>query len=156
MPSGPCWARTSEPWRSTQGALRLVNAFLDSSESEEIIRFDEQLDFWLFTSTHLLTIAACKAVPQTEYREIAALFARNCDVARDPFLHESLRLEFKRFLMDHLDCVEISHALSRAMIVFVICHEIAHLSQGHGSLPASSSQEDEAALNDSWYFLPAN
>ncbi len=44
-------------------------------------------------------------------------------------------------LTNHHDCLELSHALSRAMIVFVICHEIAHVALEHPSTMPSRDNE---------------
>jgi len=126
-------------------AMRLINAFAEHSEQQtERIYFDEQLDFWLLTCTHLTVVAACKQLESDEYQELISLLLATLEVPSNPYLHEQNRPRFKQFLFAHHDCLELSHALSRAMIVFTICHELGHVVLGHTRSDESLTQEMEA------------
>jgi hypothetical protein len=126
-------------------SLRRVNAFAEAPSGEpEKVFFDEQLDFWIMTCTHLTAVAACKTLDPGPYRDLVDLFLDTLDVPADPLLHEFFRPRFKPFLIQHHDCLELSHALSRAMIVFVILREVAHITLGHTALQPSPDQEFEA------------
>jgi hypothetical protein len=126
-------------------ALRLINAFAEHSEQgTEKIFFDEQLDFWLLTCAQLTAVAACKQLEAAEYRDLISLFLATLEVPNNPYLHEEYRPRFKHFLFAYHDCLELSHALSRAMIVFTICHELGHVQLGHTRTDESLTHEIEA------------
>lgn len=138
-----------EPFTTTPfdaSALRNVNAYAERSTASgaDTIYFDEQLDFWLLTCVHLTTVAACKALSAIEYRSLIQLLMGQLDVPGNPYLHERHQARFKGFMMRHVDCLELSHALSRAMVVFVMCHEVAHTSLGHTAEEQRIEHEIEA------------
>lgn len=135
------------------GAMRLVNAFAEPIDKDsQSIYFDEQLDFWLFTCAHLMVVAACKALEDPGYRNLISLFINTLNVPLNPYLHEKNRLPFKKFLLEYHDCVELSHALSRSMIVFTVCHELAHIKHGHISMSETPNHEIEADTLAAFFF----
>jgi hypothetical protein len=125
-------------------AWRNVNAFVPFSESEQgEVFFDEQLDAWLLVISQLITIMACKQLEANEVGALVSAFVRNLDVAIEPFLHESTRKRFKGFICRHADCMPVAVPLRRAMVVFVICHELAHVVAGHHNIPQAPSRPIE-------------
>lgn len=125
-------------------ALRKVNAFVPfTTDNKGTIYFDEQLDSWLMVVSQLVTIMACKPLEPNEVAALISAFRDNLDVAANPFLHEGTRLRFKGFLCRHLDCAEVAVPLRRAMVVFVICHEIAHVMASHHNLQVAPTRSME-------------
>jgi hypothetical protein len=123
---------------------RKVNAFVPITQNKQgIVYFDEQLDAWLLVVAQLVTIMACKQLEPNEVGALISAFIDNLDVAMNPFLHEVTRRRFKGFICRYLDCMEIAVPLRRAMVVFVICHEIAHIMAGHHNLPGAPSRPIE-------------
>lgn len=125
------------------GAFRLVNAFVPESEGTGRVFFDEQLDMWLFMCTQLVTIMACKQLEPDQVEDLVASFVANLNVPFNPHLHEVQRNGFLKFLRGHADCLEITTALTRAMVVFAICHEIGHVVLRHhepGTVPSCESE----------------
>lgn len=124
------------------GSAGQVAAFVPRATS--IVHLDEQLDFWTFTVTHLLAVAACKRLSDDERCVLLDLFAFACEPELFAERHDESRARFQPWMHEHDDCLELSHALSRAMLVFVICHELGHAALGHTKMQASLSHEHEA------------
>jgi hypothetical protein len=125
-------------------ALRKVNAYVPFSETEQgEVFFDEQLDAWLLAMSQLITIMACKPIEANEVGALVSAFVKNLDVAIEPHLHESIRTRLKGFICRHPDCMPLAVPLRRAMVVFVICHEIGHIVAGHHNLSEGPSRPIE-------------
>ena len=110
------------------------------------------LDHWLFTLCHLTTIAACKQLSGDEYHSLVHHYLAALDMTRNAHIHRTLRHDVLPLLLEHADCLELSHALSRAMIVFIICHECAHIALGHTAGKPSASNELAADRAAAGYF----
>ncbi|MEL7005459.1 MAG: hypothetical protein AAFN93_22415 [Bacteroidota bacterium] len=108
------------------------------------IFFDDQLSFWLSNMCLLNSIATFTIPDEEEYKRLAYLFNSSLDCARKPYLHESSRDGFKPILLQYPDCLRVSDDLSKGMIVFIICHEIAHASSNHLHQVQDSNLELEA------------
>ncbi len=121
-------------------SMRSVSAFA----GKDFVQFDQQIDFWLFTFCHMITILACKVIDDDEFEDIIKQICCNLNIMRNPYLHEKNREQFKPYLFRHSDCLELSHAMSRAMIVFILCHEVAHISLEHSKVKQSKESEFEA------------
>lgn len=132
------------------GNARSVDVFISRTQT---VHLDEHLDFWLYNLTHLLTIAACKALSYDERSALLELLKDASDPETFPANHAAIRKRFLPYLSSHPDCMELSHALSRSMLVFIICHEIAHSTLGHSPKKPSSENELAADQRASDYFL---
>jgi hypothetical protein len=132
------------------GSRYRVNAFVPTDS--DVVHFDEVFDHWLFTLCHLTTIAACKQLSGKDYKTLIEHFVSALDMTRNAHVHRSLRHEVLPLLLTHADCLELSHALSRAMIVFVICHECAHITLGHTAMQPCPENEFQADHTASGYF----
>ena len=125
-------------------ALRKVNAYVPFSETDQgEVFFDEQLDAWLLAMTQLITIMACKQIEANEVGALVSAFVKNLDVAIEPHLHESTRTRLKGFICRHSDFMPVAVPLRRAMVVFVICHELGHIIAGHHNLLEGPSRPIE-------------
>ena len=131
------------------GSSRRIQAFADAND----IFFDEQLDMWLESCTHLTAIAACKTLEADEYLSLIEMLLKILDQPKDAYLHEAHREEFRPFILNHVDCMELSHAYSRAMTVFVMCHELAHIQLGHTASRPTLEHEYEADYKATEYFI---
>ena len=132
-------------------ALRTLDAFISGDDNR--IVFDEQIDFWLMTCAQLNTIAACFEMEPAEYQSLVKLFGDYSNIRANPFQHEELRKRFWPYLNHYgAPALKLSHALSRSMILFIICHEIAHARLGHLQHPATPEHEWEAdaTASDLW------
>lgn len=137
------------------GNYRLTNAFAGfNSAGNSMVGFDELFDFWLVDLTHLTMIAACEPLSWEAYQELVHVLAARMNVRIDPYAHEETRDLSKPFFLNYADLLfQISHPFSKAMIAFIICHEIAHCVLGHLDGPASVEKELEADTQAIEYFL---
>ena len=142
-----------ETFNFKDGSIRKIEASLmPSSENSGGIFFDDQFGFWLSNMCHLNSIATFTIPDESECKKLVALLSSSLDCARKPYLHEALRDNFKPILFKYPDCLEVSHNLQKGMIVFVICHEIAHAAAGHLSKSKDHQLEHEADELGFTYF----
>ncbi|GAB5472408.1 MAG: hypothetical protein Mars2KO_05070 [Maribacter sp.] len=144
-----------DPKRFTffQGSIRKVAAFADiTRKGEKLIFFDEHFDFWLMTLTHLNTITTFKVLQPEGYEDIAALFELVLESMGTTDLHKTIRKKFKPYLLNHEKCLLFSHSFSKAMIAFILCHEIAHWNLAHFSEEKALRHEFEADEQALVYF----
>jgi hypothetical protein len=118
--------------RFRSAAYRSLNAYVPTTHAVQgTIFFDELLDPWLLTSTTLLTIMACKPLEANEVAALVAAFEANLKVATRHLLHEANRKRLGGFMCRHADCMPVAVPLRRAMVVFILCHEIGHILANH-------------------------
>lgn len=66
----------------------------------------------------------------------------------DASVFEDVRHSMLPLITEYSELLNLTHGLARAMLVFVLCHEIAHIEAGHLHEPASRDRElaaDQAA-----------
>ncbi|MEO1019172.1 MAG: hypothetical protein AAFY56_16000 [Pseudomonadota bacterium] len=125
------------------GVYRFARAFSANAQNgRPAIVLDMVFDHWVFSLTQLVTICAF-TVPDnrerqriiTDVSELFALFNYSGDF-------ENSRTRMAQYLLQseyNGQLLNLTAALARAMIVFVLCHEIAHVTLGH----LSSKEENE-------------
>lgn len=135
------------------GSYRLIGAVAGIDPSgDRTIELDELLDGWLMTLTHLIAVMACKVLDDVERIELLNLFDDLIDLKSDTYMHEEWRDRFLPFAINHKDVFNVSHALSRAMLIFVICHELAHCELHHFENTSTPANELEADQRAAEYF----
>ncbi|XLS29869.1 hypothetical protein ACJD0Z_03365 [Flavobacteriaceae bacterium M23B6Z8] len=135
------------------GSIGQITAFIDPvAENKGMVFFDEQFDFWLSELVTINTIAACKLPPEKDFMKMVAIFEKTLKTFVIPDLHKQTRAAIKPFIFEHSDVVPLAHELSKAMMVFIICHEIAHKKLGHLGKTKSRIHEFEADLRALTYF----
>jgi|GEM_PF-4091954 len=138
--------------RFRSAAYRNLNAYVPYSRATKgTVVFDELLDPWLMSATVLLTIMACKPLEPNEVRALTSAFIANLNVSANPFLHEQNRRRLQGFMCRHSDALPIAVPLRRAMVVFILCHEIGHIQAQHhrqnkGSDPVLEMEADARAV----------
>ena len=131
--------------RFRSAAYRNLNAYVPYSRvANGTVVFDELLDPWLMTATTLLTIMACKSLEPNEVGALISAFISNLNVSDDPLLHEQNRKRLRGFMCRHADTLPIAVPLRRAMVVFILCHEIGHIEAQHHRQPMGSDPLLEA------------
>jgi hypothetical protein len=126
------------------GALRNVNAFAHFTDNQNTVVYDEQLDFWLLNCCHLTLVAACEELDGSQYTDLIRLLLKTLEIRKNPYLHEEIRSAFHQFIIDHPGLFREAHLYSRAMNIFIICHELAHVVYQHTKKNPSFEQELEA------------
>lgn len=135
------------------GSIREITSFVSPENKESEIFFDQQMDFWLLDMAHLNTIAACKILNDDEFQELENIFDETLETFINPYKHEDLREKFKPLFFNHPDCFKLAHGISKSMIAFVICHELAHINLNHTKLTHEIEHEFEADELATKYYL---
>ncbi|WP_299557250.1 hypothetical protein [Seonamhaeicola sp.] len=109
------------------GAIRKVTSHVTNIGGvREHVFFDEQFDFWLFEICFLNSIATFKPFSASTGTKLLDALRATLDVFRIADLHEFNRDDMLVLNKKYDDLLKFSHDLSKAMIAFIMCHEIAH------------------------------
>lgn len=136
------------------GVYERARAFAGlSREGVPHVVLDLVFDFWVFALGHIMVVKATIELSPEElgrlHRVLDAVFSLFVDNHRFHQLRESVG----PLLLDYKYCLNLSHALTRAMTVSVMCHELAHIRLGHLGRPASRDLEFEADAAGAEIFL---
>lgn len=135
------------------GSMREITSFVSSEKKESEIFFDQQMDFWLLDMAHLNTIAACKVLNEKEFQVLEDIFDETLETFINPYKHEDLREKFKPLFFNHPKCFNLAHGISKSMIAFIICHELAHIDLNHAKFSHKIDHEFEADELATNYYL---
>jgi hypothetical protein len=87
-----CLDLTQAGPRFVSGGYRLVNAFASpEADGENLVGFDELLDFWLMDLTHLTLIPTCYDLSDEQYGRLLNTFHARLNLMVDPYSHEESR-----------------------------------------------------------------
>lgn len=127
--------------RFDHGAVRkiIAQASVNHTDGTEKIYIDEQLDFWLLDMCFINAMATFKKVKITKLEK---LLSSALQTFRLPYLFESERQLMLPAFKKHVDLLPVSHAMGKAMLVFIICHEIAHLTLKHFDKDLEREEEE--------------
>lgn len=116
----------------SHGSIRQLIARVKQNQNmSNDIYFDEQLDFWISSMCFLNSIATFTLPTLENDKEQKEAFYAILTTYRMPYSFEFERELILPLLKKHKELLLFSHDLSKAMIVFVLCHEIAHILQEH-------------------------
>ena len=115
----------------TDGDFRRINAHVEPGEGRPEIRFDQQVDHWFMGVCHLVLISAAFPLDAATYGRLADHYTDFLDWRLDAYLLERRRDAHFEFFENYPDAWNLSHALSRSMTLFVLCHELAHVRLRH-------------------------
>lgn len=116
----------------SHGSIRQLIAKVKQNQNQSNdIYFDEQLDFWISSMCFLNSIATFTLpTPENDKEQKELLFAI-LTTYRMPYAFEFEKELMLPFIKRYKEFLLFSHDLSKAMIVFVLCHEIAHILLEH-------------------------
>ncbi|MDG5490598.1 hypothetical protein [Psychroserpens sp. SPM9] len=114
-------------------STRHIRAFASNDgKKNNTIFFDEQFDFWLMDMCFLNSIFTFEEIKsQKRYETLLKIYSTVFKCFYSPYLHERIRDNIKPLLFTYPECTKFAHSISKAMIAFIICHEIAHVQLGH-------------------------
>lgn len=135
------------------GSYRMTTTYAAMGETGHQIVFDETFDFWTFGLTFYGCVAAFFVLSEEEWDQFMADLGDMLLLYSSADLQESVRDGFWFYIQKYKKCLEFSHALSKAMLGFILCHEIAHCQLGHLDRPADMAMEFEADLLASQHFI---
>lgn len=144
---------STEKFEYTQGSIRKLKASVAPNDKKAgNVFFDEMFDFWLMNICFLNAIATFKVLKEKQFNDLESLFVSTLDSTSNGYLHESIREVFEPLLFDHQECLRFAHHLSKSMIAFILCHEIAHVDLGHLGKKERPEYEIEADAKAFQYY----
>lgn len=124
-----------------------------TKDGETHIVMDMVFDFWLFSVTHINTILATHVLEKNVSDQIEKVTEDIFSLFSESHRYKLVREKFLPLMLDYSNCLNLSHALSRSMTLFVMCHEIAHSQLDHLNKPQSQELELEADKLAAEHFL---
>ncbi|MBL27247.1 MAG: hypothetical protein CMM50_06835 [Rhodospirillaceae bacterium] len=136
------------------GSYFAVRAFAVRAESGAAhVGLDLTFDYWLAALAHLGVIATCEVLSQAQLQAIARQVNETFLLFEDASRFRSVREGLKPYLAGYPHLINLSEGLGRAMLVFTLCHELAHCRLGHLDRPGSREIELEADRAAAELFL---
>ncbi|SDF08861.1 hypothetical protein [Rhodospira trueperi] len=117
------------------------------------ILFDETFDLWLFALSHYSTIAAFAPIDDAGFFSLLEKMKRGLLLLARPTTRPRVLEDLRPELETHPECLNVSGGMARALMVFVLCHEIAHGRLGHLDQPEGPEIELEADREAARMFL---
>ena len=111
---------------------------------QPVVVLDMVFEAWLSGLALLNTVLAVGAPNQTERQRILETANTHFEMITDSQRFERAREELAPFYLRYEEFLNLSEGLGRSMLVFVLCHELAHVHLGHLEQEPSREQELEA------------
>ena len=130
-----------------QGSRSSLQAFIEPYQQTSWIFIDERLDLFMFSLNFLTNYRACYESARDHDEETKGYMRRSLALGASKELGADqigIRDDVGSLFEDHYEILPAVNALNVSMIVFTMCHEIAHHHLGHTSLKAEPAQELEA------------
>ena len=134
-----------EEFRFEAGAYFQTRVFaMRDDQGRGTIALDRTFEYWISCLCLLSAVATFETLSEREMARLSGQMDRTLNLFVDGSGFERSREEMKVYLVRYAHLLNISEGLARAMLVFTLCHEIAHHLLDHLSGPPSSDQEFEA------------
>ncbi len=145
-----------DPDRFHSGRYHLARAYAAADESGlPVVVLDMVFEFWVSGLALLNTVLGFSAPDRRERARIAETATSLFELFGHSERYDKVRMQLAPFYVDYPDCVNLGEGIGRAMTVFVLCHELAHIELGHLEQQPEKSQELEADKLATEYFLKA-
>ena len=128
-----------------------ASAFQDDDKNSKVF-LDEQLDFWLWEVSFVTSLATFESYKSKEFTRWSALFEKTLDSFLNPFLLEKVRDLYLPLHKSYEKWTLFTHDVSKAMLGFIFCHEIAHINEGHLGTDGDADLEFETDLQAFWFY----
>lgn len=124
-----------------------------TKEGENHVVMDMVFEFWISSATQINTIIATQVLETNTFDQIGKITEEIFSLFSESHRFKVVREKFLPLMLDYPDCLNLSHALSRSMTLFVMCHEIAHCQLDHLHKTQSRELELQADKLAAEYFL---
>lgn len=136
------------------GIYSRANTFAALSTSgQNHVVLDMVFDFWVFASTQINMILAAHLLESDAHKKIINMVEDLFMLLVESHRFKQTREHFRPYMSEYADCLNISGAMSRSMILFVLCHEIAHCHLDHIKKVQTVALEYEADKQACKYFM---
>lgn len=124
-----------------------------TKEGENHVVMDMVFEFWISSATQINMIIATRVLDAHTFDQIGKVTDEIFSLFSESHRFKLVREKFLPFILEYPACLNLSHALSRSMTLFVMCHEIAHCHLGHLHKTQSRELELQADKLAAEYFL---
>jgi len=127
-----------------QGSINSIDAFIEPYKTQGWVFVDDRLDIWLFGLNVITTFKACYRTEDDEDQQLSEWIKEYLAMATSSHLaarQMQVRNETEKLFSNYADMLLPANALSISMIVFIMCHEIAHAHLGHLDQPENPDNE---------------
>lgn len=135
------------------GSFRKTTTFAAKGAAGDQIILDESFDFWTWGLSHYACIATFEVLNDEEWPKLIENLGKMLLLYNDAHMHESVREGFWHYMEKYKECLEFSHMLSKGILGFILCHEIAHCQLDHLNTKASKEMELEADTLAAQHFI---
>ena len=117
-----------------------------TNEGRPVVALDMVFDFWIASLHHIVAVCTFSVPSEAEQRRIATDITRLFELFRDSSDFRRAREPISHYVLaeEYVDIIKVSSPMGRASLVFVMCHELAHLSLDHHGEAPGPEQELEA------------
>ncbi|MEO1194230.1 MAG: hypothetical protein AAFY02_20925, partial [Pseudomonadota bacterium] len=120
---------------------------------QPVVVLDMAFESWISGLALLNTVLAVGNPNATERQKILQTANTHFELITDSQRFERAREQLAPFYLRYSELVNLADALGRSMLVFVLCHELAHVQLGHLEQAQSRDQELEADRLASAFFI---
>ena len=139
-------------FRSGRYAEVRVFAATDSRSRPHVV-LDEDFYFWVFGLGHVMTILASQTLTRQQRERLDHLTIELFALLSSGQRFSRVRDIFAPFYFEYAMWLRTSEPVGRAMMGFVLCHELAHIDLGHLGKEPSRELELEADRLAVDYFM---
>ncbi|MEO1194233.1 MAG: hypothetical protein AAFY02_20940 [Pseudomonadota bacterium] len=123
------------------------------SQSRPHVVLDEDFYFWVFGLGHVMTILAGQHLNRQQREKVDHLTIELFALLSSAQRSNRVRDIFAPFYFEYARWLRTSEPVGRAMMGFVLCHELAHIDLGHLGREPSRDLELEADRLAADYFM---
>jgi len=135
------------------GSFKMTTTFAAKGAAGDQIILDETFDFWTFGLAHYACIATFEVLDDEEWSKLIENLGNMLLLYNDAHMYQTVREGFWHYMEKYKQCLEFSHMLSKGILGFILCHEIAHCQLDHLNAKASKAVELEADTLAVQHFL---
>lgn len=128
-------------------ATNRMAIFAGMAGQNPLIFHDQHFSQWLFGMNLITVIFSCYNLNTDQLQELGALLERRLYQWHYPFDHKEIRDAEWAWHLNHVEALPLVNGLSKAMDVFTMCHEIAHIHLNHHEKVNDLSHEFAADLS---------
>ncbi len=134
------------------GSYRKTTVFSAEGENSLQIILDETFDFWTYGLTVYTCLPVFYKLRDEDWDQLMEDLAVMQMLGTSAELHETARDGLFPYYARYKESLEFTHLLSRAIMAFILFHEVAHCQLDHLKQEEASEMEHDADLQAAQYF----
>ncbi|MEP4192663.1 MAG: hypothetical protein ABJN51_16365, partial [Sneathiella sp.] len=134
------------------GSYRKTTVFSAEGENSLQIILDETFDFWTYGLTVYTCLPVFYQLSDNDWDQLMADLGDMLLLGTSAELHETARQGLFPYFGKYAESLEFTHLLSRAIMAFILFHEVSHCQLDHLKQEAASEMEHDADLQAAQHF----